>query len=291
MLTKYLDHEAHNCNLPGDGVFSQVRMWKEGKLFDYKKDCNKRMKYAVENGVNFMGMESPYMMPREMFPCSNHFITVTVMRDPMDRIVSNMRIHKNTEADVRRWLTKDAITGHVTSTGTNAYNNYYTRILLGHGMDKNFIPLDTVNRTHLEIAKGLLAKFDFVIPLHQMCTEPVKRWFVDHVGWDETAINTQWRGMQHSGNPKHNLEKKQYYDDIWTRTDFIDLIQKHNRLDAELYRFALDLFEKQKKEYGLDQMSTDGLCHNLSISPDPLDSDEDRKKLIASNKEKRALGS
>jgi len=265
MLLNQEQKITHNCNLPGDGPYSMIHMLHAGVVYDYKRSCSQRSEFIKNNSVSYFAVESP---PFHLdYPCPEHFVSMTVLREPIERIMSNMRIHNITKEMAIWWLHKDRVIEHKTVRGSNAFNNHYTRIFLGH--DRYFDPLDSFTKRDLDWVKAKLRQFDFVIPLDKLNDPAPKAFFQKYIGWKVEYIpgNRHRRPRKKKKRrlvtvkeaPDYNkghsatFAPRGWYEQLHKDKEFIDILREHNKLDLELWDLALKVYQEQVADYELER--------------------------------------
>ena len=97
-----------NCNLPGDGPYKPPYGVESGKLrdhamwisaFPYTANCSTRKAYVKQKGLRFLARERWL----DDF-CPEDFAYVTIMRHPLSRILSHLRVHHVQEKQANGWL-------------------------------------------------------------------------------------------------------------------------------------------------------------------------------------------
>ncbi len=166
---------------------------------------------------------------------------ITMLRDPVDRIVSHYYYLKKEERHYlhrncveENWTLKDFI------LKTTDNDNGQMRALAGIADVYSFldnsgpvVPFGACTEAHLDLAKKNLDKF-LVVGLTERFDESVilmKR----ALGWDLSPLYI-----------KQNVTADRCYIQELP-SGVIDLIRRHNSFDLELYLYAKDLFEKQVK--------------------------------------------
>ena len=147
---------AVNCNFQEDDAHVDRRFT--------GISCDERLAKQRREGLTWMGLER--WVDREM--CTNFFY-VTMLREPLDRMVSNVHQIWNTypgrktnfswvkPEDIMSWVTPGKSVFYYTEfmeVSTAAYDNFYIRTLCG--ADVFFLPAGSVTREHLEKAKEVL---------------------------------------------------------------------------------------------------------------------------------------
>jgi len=190
-----------------------------------KKDVQK-LPVARKKGLKvLMTGHVPFGLHRYL---ANHFAYITILRNPIDRVISYYyyatKLQKHYfSLKYSNMSLKDCIISGMSTE----LNNYQTRLL----SDTAHVPFGHLPRETLETAKrnlqekfsvvGLLEKYDETLIL-------LRRKF----GWKFPFYIIK--------NTTKNRPKRR---DI--PQDTIDVIEKYNKLDMELYNYAKEIFEKQ----------------------------------------------
>ena len=131
----------------------------------FKPGCDGLARYARRRNLTFFASET---LLKER--CFSHFDYVTVLRDPIARLQS--QILRSSMAP-NTWLKAllDRRYAFNTSTsssfmGTAALDNYVTRLLLGPSAF--FLPLRGINSSHFQAASRILAAFTLAIPIDRL---------------------------------------------------------------------------------------------------------------------------
>ena len=152
-----LSGNTANCNLESDDAHVTTK--------GVDISCDDRLAKQRRDGSTWMGLERWI----DSETCSN-FYYVTMLREPLDRMVSNVYQIWNTYAGRNTnfsWVTPEDIMTWVSpgkayfdyptefmEVSTAAYDNFYIRTLCG--ADVFFLPAGSVTREHLEKAKNVL---------------------------------------------------------------------------------------------------------------------------------------
>jgi len=201
-------------------------------------DWKAEIRQEFGNGVTFVSTEHwfPRLNSNETTPSNLKF--VTVLRDPLDRLLSSYYFHScatrcpgnmgNKKASCRLsdWAVAEA--------------NIYTRLLNGHpyapmkmdpGCTESYAAVK-LNQTHLDFALGALQQIDLVLMLDTIQSNPAvaKCAMKKILGWDDVNVphSNRKRTSQCAGR---NIPAKATKDDI-------DAVLQMNSLDVELYKQA-----------------------------------------------------
>lgn len=195
---------------------------KEGiiPLWTYKRQRLNRFAARLKKlGVGYVAVEWNFFIHHRTISWKPfHFLTL--LRDPYERFISTMNVHRATNA---RAYMKGHV--HISKRGKKipvSFNrpNFYVRMLNGLGTR----PEASINRNHLEHAKNVLSRFDTI------CILENKPSF--------QALDKLGVKKKNPSNVKRNVckKKKRYFIE---RKAF----EKLNKLDMELYSFANELVE------------------------------------------------
>lgn len=156
-------------------------------------------------------------------------VYLTVIREPVDRTLSVFFFRKQQgklakETTLEDWIAvrPDQDVWHV--------DNGQVRYLAGEGGRILDVPIGGVTREHLELAKQRLEAMFFVAIMER---------------FDESMVlfrrTLKWRKVNYG---RSNVTKQRKKKDEIT-PEHRALIARHNKLDTELYQFALELFERR----------------------------------------------
>jgi len=150
----------------------------------------------------------------------------TMLRDPLLRTVDMWYTHKKEEGDIDL----------ETYLKNHFDNNWMTRFLINDFSS----PL---TQDHLELAKTVL-KEKCIIGLDDAKDESFQR-FNYYFQWDTLSFDTQRciDGVLNSPGYEHDVQYPKEYSYEY------ELLVMRNHMDAYLYRYAVDLFDEQRKTY------------------------------------------
>lgn len=158
-----------NCNMKGDGPHTLGQMPSSVSL-----SCEERYERAKKAGLTFIAMER--FLARGELDCPHLFTYILVIRDPVERAISHMDVHKSKTAAT------DKLYSYVPLLDSNfAQDNYFVRILIGEKGFSGEVPLGGVNKDHLNEAKDAIDKFDIIIRLSNSTEDAVQ--FESILGW------------------------------------------------------------------------------------------------------------
>ncbi len=208
-----------------DAIFKTdpERHWESLKQLKQLPEMERRKFKAIVGHMNF-GVH-------EFLPQPSTYITV--LRDPVDRIVSYYYYvlqysghYLHDTVTLHHMSLKDFISNEISLE----LDNFQTRVLSGKEKGGSTIPFGQCNAETLECAKqdlrdyfgvvGLVEKFDETIVLMQKI-----------LGW-KTPFYVK-RNVTRNRPTKEDVSK-----------DTLKVIEKHSELDIELYRYAKGLFEE-----------------------------------------------
>ena len=232
-----------NCNLPGDSPYPAKRnglllMPDPFKLtqkdmlqkYPYLENCSMRSNYAKN-------MSMPWMFLEKWLPddgdCTRLFDIVAVIRDPISRIYSHMRVHRHSKERVTRWLTDDALpeSDFAFLSAVPAYSNFYTRILLGKKV--LFSSKGAITESHLSKAKAMIEnEIALMIPLNSTTFGRGLEILAASIGGKKLAAKMKTPKVYDLDDPS-----------------FDALLRSHNQFDIRLYAHAMNTFEQRWKEY------------------------------------------
>ena len=131
----------------------------------FRPGCASLARYAQRRNLTMLASET--MLHSR---CFDHFSYVTVLRDPVARLSSQLeRMTTRPNMKLRSLLASPYVfnTSERTSLmGTAAVDNYLTRLLLGP--PAFFLPLRGINESHFAAAAATLASFTAAIPIEQL---------------------------------------------------------------------------------------------------------------------------
>jgi len=250
-----------NCDLPGDSPHHL----EEGLAGDGNigLSCEARANYLRQNCIQFFAVER--WLDASM--CPDRFLYMTVLREPVSRIESQCRYNHIQPADAIRWLTKTTCLKKCNgkdedtrvTASTAVVDNFYVRSFGGPEVFHR--PKGGVTTSDFDEAKKRLLLFEVVLVL-----EEFKAGFVQIeqlLGWE--APISEKEAHQNSGKGDSSI--------IFT-TDQRQILVKKNRLDIDLYAFAVDrsraisaaiLQDKSSRRLSSAQSSKLGLSETRSI--------------------------
>lgn len=226
-----------NCHARGRSSPMDTPAWggvvHRTKLFS---TCNQLYEYNSANRFTVEGNEN-HLIQEGL--CSD-FWNVIIMREPIERLMAHLSyLYDLDEVADRQWAqVKVGLywdPSHITTeTAFNALpivtNNFYIRNLLGHKGYK--LGFGEVTEAHLEEAKRILEQFDLV-----MLKNDALSYNIQHLmGWRCSTPSTR------SGHTEEyaKLLKSHWGPEQWER------LERANRLDIELYKYAIKLYAMDK---------------------------------------------
>jgi len=271
----FKDLNISNCNLPGDSPFPAVieDPTKQNNAGYQNKDtwdkqpnpytlppaervvrypwlagCRERADYMRQQNIPYAGMERPFDFADACFAA---FDWITILREPISRVLSHVRVHNiapravldslsgNTgvcsaeqcpcqhSRNLPAWKCHGA---HDMLVGPWVYNNFYIRTLLGESV--YYLPIAAISRDHLERAKAVLRRFALVIPLR--------------AGYLHTGFDILDMMLASDVRDRVGLHQYLYHSSASPNAKFDRrtkvLLLKYNQLDSELYAYAVKLF-------------------------------------------------
>jgi hypothetical protein len=208
-----------------------------GNTGNYVRSPEKTRRKLVRppnSGVRLLPGHVPYAVLRAHLPDDTRYMTF--LREPVDRVLSHYHRHIQIRDRRRAGRARDfpsdgwkararSIEEALVELRLPQINNLATRFLCGHPFSTEELPANA-----LEDAKANLSQFAFV---------GIQERFDESVVLLQRALGMGLvpylhRHVSAAGN-RPAVEE--------TPEEQRALIAKHNRLDADLYRFALDLFE------------------------------------------------
>lgn len=226
--------KAHNCNLQGDGPHVPNPILPGLGLGNAGWDCEARARYAKTTGLTFVSREMPLFAVADLEAaarCRDHLMPIVGLRPPLIRIASNVRVHGLKVPQILDWLQSDhpQPTGRDVFLGSRWVNNYYTRMLNGPLVYQ--LPLGGVTREHLEHAKQVLQNlFEVILTSDTIDTD---------VDMARAALG--WHGRKPIRREPTTDSTNVTLSLLVAEPSLAQLLHEHNRLDHELYNFALGL--------------------------------------------------
>jgi len=189
-------------------------------------------KYGLlEKGVvNVVTSSNPYSAAA-LFSSDHRGRMFTILRHPIERIVSSYESYKNMKVDENKKFQNPSLEEYARSPGDKPEFNYLTK-LLSNNIDKksNELTVDDLN-----MAKELLRR-KVLIGLLSEKTESLKR-FENFFGW-KYSLDTRCKEEKLIGKGI-NAEKLKSEDPLY------EMLAKKNEFDMHLYTYAEQLFKEQ----------------------------------------------
>jgi hypothetical protein len=164
----------------------------------------------------------------------SHYITL--LREPVERVISHYYFVKRTKNHyLHEQLNRGGLTlkDYVDKMGNIELDNGQTRIIAGIGHGARF---GECTRQMLEAAQGNLQRHFAAVGVSERFDDFLR--LVQHrLGWRVTRYKAE--NVAHFRPQSRDMDRE-------TRAAIIE----HNRLDIELYRYAIELFENQLREVG-----------------------------------------
>lgn len=219
------DLTSNNCNAAFAGPRDNVD-W-----YHTLQTCRQLETYTnSEEGIpfernNFVAIEVPLY---DSLPCP-HWRTFAVMRNPVERVLSNMRYHRQSQETVMEWIDNPTIpTKQYLPEGYSNVNCMVIRQLLGRD---RFLNVTSVNEMDLRQAKQLVDKFDAFVPLeyllHENVTSLLKQMIPEY--YDKMA-------------EKPLILNRDTIKHVPLNETFLKLIAEENYYDSQLYMYVLSKF-------------------------------------------------
>lgn len=213
--------ESTNCNSIGDSNWFQT----PGNV----RSCDER---------RVMGVNRSYMSLERWIDnsiCTDDLLYATTLRDPLDRIISNLNYEAHKPDKVMEWVKPGAsqfnvsnVRGAVIDSSTASYDNFFVRTLAGP--DAFMLPAGAMTRQHLDIAKKRLARFTVIVPLDRFDDHSVQ--LSNGLGWNVTTVPSD--GYNHNAHEVNKFTDEQ-----------MAVLKKQNALDSELFCYGKALAEER----------------------------------------------
>lgn len=177
------------------------------------------------------------------------FRYVTAMRDPVKRIVSNLLYDRYPPEKLMLWGRINS-PGWAMSGNSPIVDNYYIRML--NGVETYFLPLKSINRSHLENAKKILSQFSAILILEDF--NLTSQQLTHGLGWPKPKST-----VVYNNTTQQLLERIEYRNYVnligrekalqpLTAEELAEL-RELNRLDTELFEFARELARNKTAEF------------------------------------------
>ena len=165
----------------------------------HQAGCDGLVRYAERRNLSFLASETFLHEP----PCLGHFRYIALLRDPVERIVSQLeRTSAQPNTRLRELMNAPWVFNTSESSslmGTAALDNYLTRLLLGAPVF--FLPLRGINSSHLEAASQVLAAFAAAVPIDRLDEPATVSWLRTTLGWQGAP---ERRNSHHSSRHHHH---------------------------------------------------------------------------------------
>ena len=211
----------NNCNLIGDGPKTITEK-------SISRTCHERWMVAKEANFSFVAIERFLL---DDLDCKDIFLTILVVRNPMQRYFSHVAHHKRKEKGKKRLYylnNRSFYLGEALVDFDYSKDNYLTRILLGIDGFNGNIPVGSINDLHLKQALKTLKKFDVTICLENFTDDRIQ--LQHYLNW------TKWAGVV--GADPRQKSRKRYSSEFENR----------NTQDLTLYRHACVLSRKRNEK-------------------------------------------
>jgi len=209
---------GRNCNAPG-GTFNLQ--------LGASSSCEELIEYVRRTGDTFLASERylPDVDSSEDFSCNGFFFTAVIVRRPLDRIRSHLKMYHNVlEVGMIATLLNASSTpfprqhhSHQPLYSHEFFNDYVIRFILGPKLWAS--PLSFINKTHAALAFDVLRDFDFVASL-------------EHNGLDRLVACVGW-------NTSHQVPHKNPARISSPQLDkhLQSTLETHSALDNEMWRW------------------------------------------------------
>ena len=225
-MSNKLRAAKRNCNMAGDGprtLLDGVAGYANGQL---DGDCAGRKRWAAKTAVDFVAVER-WLDAGTALKCRRDFFFVTVLRDPIKRIVSHCRFERIPSARALGWLSAPSFDRDMlVREGTAVVDNFYVRSLLGADVYAGVGP-GGVTARHAAAAMDALAAFDAVLILETL--DASFQQLFRRLGWCEPPRDEM---RQSFGKGDESI----VFDADQTRR-----LVAANGPDAAVYAFAVEL--------------------------------------------------
>ena len=169
-MSNELNAAKRNCNAPGDGprTLSTAPFGYANKKLD--GHCKLRRQEALKRQVDFLAVER-WLDTRTFASCHTSFFFVTVLREPVQRIVSHCRFEHISAKEALSWLRLPSVAAGADGTpiqrGAAVVDNFYVRSLLGGDVYEK-TPPGQITQVHAARAIEVLSDFDAVLILENL---------------------------------------------------------------------------------------------------------------------------
>ena len=169
-MSNELNAAKRNCNAPGDGprTLSTAPFGYANKKLD--GHCKLRRQEALKRQVDFLAVER-WLDTRTFASCHTSFFFVTVLREPVQRIVSHCRFEHISAREALAWTRLPSVAAGAAGTpiqrGAAVVDNFYVRSLLGGDVYEK-TPPGQITAAHASQAIEVLSDFDAVLILENL---------------------------------------------------------------------------------------------------------------------------
>lgn len=171
-MSNELNAAKRNCNAPGDGPRTLI-----SAPFGYANTqldghCKRRRQEALKHKIDFLAVER-WLDTGTFAQCHASFFFITVLREPVQRIVSHCRFEHVSPKEALAWArlsTADAARaadGRPVQRGAAVVDNFYVRSFLGGDVYEKTAP-GAITAHHAAQAIEVLARFDAVLILENL---------------------------------------------------------------------------------------------------------------------------
>lgn len=212
----------------------------------HREGCEGLQRYVRRRNLTFIASETLISAGGSF--CFDEFAHITVLRDPVDRLQSQLtRMYGGKPNSRLRALASQKLlfnTSERTSLmGTAALDNYLTRLLLGPSAF--FLPLGAINASHERAAMGVLSKFALAVPIENVTTSGAE-WLRASFGWMGPFPRTNRHTRFSRSHRDHGRRLAHSGRALGERS--LRLLRALNRHDTRLVQKARERFERQYRE-------------------------------------------
>lgn len=215
-----------NCNTGISGPRHDARKYKE------MQTCRHLLPYTMDehdrpfHRNNFVSVEIPF---QEEMPCRG-FRSFAIMRDPIQRLISHMRVRSFEQDQVIKWIkSKSPISNGRYMSCYPIVNSMVIRQLLGQ---ERFLDTSSVNQSDFFRAKELVDRFDAFVPLEHLSKDNVL-FLLNATIPEFYSAFVKNPGFTANADNRHTYQPTE---------DFLRLIEQENEYDIMLYDYVLNKF-------------------------------------------------
>jgi len=187
--------------------------------------CLNLARYVKQHNINFIAVEVPH---REELPCKG-FRTFSIMRDPVQRILSWINLVKGKDKLVQRFMDrKETHPPHYYFGGYPYVNSFVIRMLLGQERYRDPRPVDEYD---LQRAKARVDAFDAFVPLEYLNHSNVLNLLQRKIPGYHSAL---------VGKRKRKVFDKNEKKWFQPTPEYVQQLRKENEFDYKLYDYVLE---------------------------------------------------